>query len=200
MASTDSPDPYIDPKTGLLRNSVNAHPQSSLSKIEAAASFARQLSLVNNPAPLPRNLQGLQKIHYWLFQDVYPWAGEVRTVDIRKPVGRKEPFAPAKFILVAANNAFSDLHVENYLKGMSRSQFIQQLAHHYDQLNYIHPFREGNGRTLRLFFSQLADEAGWHILWDDVLGETNDEACRIAVEERKLAPLQHMFNEIVSRN
>ena len=84
------------------------------------------------------------------------------------------------------------------LCGMSRDHFIERLAYHYDSFNYIHPFREGNGRTQRVFWTRIACDAGWRLDWHGVYGSANDRASRAAAEKRDLGPLQDMFNQVVS--
>ena len=81
---------------------------------------------------------------------------------------------------------------------MPKDQFIEMLAHFYDQLNYIHPFREGNGRAQRIFWTRVAIDAGYEINWDKVVGQENDKASRIAAEEMDLSLLITMFTKIVS--
>jgi cell filamentation protein len=76
--------------------------------------------------------------------------------------------------------------------------FVKRLAHYYDQLNYIHPFREGNGRTQRVFWGRVAHDAGYAINWDAVIGNENDEASKLAAENMDLSGLEAMFGRIVS--
>lgn len=97
----------------------------------------------------------------------------------------------------AANYVFSELDRENYLKGLSADAFIDRLAYFYDQLNYIHPFREGNGRVQRIFWSRVAKDAGYHINWDKVVGSENDEASRLAAEQMDLSAVITMLKKIV---
>nr|WP_300339243.1 Fic family protein [Actinomyces sp.] len=92
-----------------------------------------------------------------------------------------------------------ELREGNGLRGMSREQFIDRLAYHYDELNYVHPFREGNGRTQRVFWNRVARDAGWQLDWREVHGETNDQASRAASEQRDFGPLCEMFDQIVSK-
>lgn len=77
----------------------------------------------------------------------------------------------------ASSFAAEELRNDNVLRGMERSQFIERLAYHYEQFNYIHPFREGNGRTQRVFWGRVANDAGWQLDWRNVHGSTNDRAC-----------------------
>ena len=63
---------------------------------------------------------------------------------------------------------------------------------------YVHPFREGNGRTQRVFWNRVARDAGWQLDWRGVHGSTNDQACRAASVERDFAPLREMLGAIVT--
>lgn len=98
----------------------------------------------------------------------------------------------------AASYAEGELRADKELRGMGREQFIERLAYHYDQFNYVHPFREGNGRTQRVFWNRVARDAGWQLDWRAVRGATNDRASRAASEQRDLGPLLEMFDRIVS--
>ncbi|MGD7002254.1 Fic/DOC family protein [Corynebacterium halotolerans] len=191
---TDLKDPYYDDSGEVLRNLVGAATPADLAVAEADLVFARTVQLDAVELPDTRDLAELQAIHRHLFQDVYPWAGEVRTVDIRRS---EEGFLPVVALDRAAGIAASDLHTDHYLQGLDRERFVARLAHHYDQFNYIHPFREGNGRTQRVFWTRVAAAAGWELDWRNVSGEDNDRVSRIAAEERNLTPLVEMLERVV---
>ncbi|WP_392342486.1 Fic family protein (plasmid) [Leifsonia sp. P73] len=74
---------------------------------------------------------------------------------------------------------------------------MERLAHHYDQVNYLHPFREGNGRTQRIFWTQIAAGAGYDLDWSQATGAQNDHASRDAMERRDFAGLRTMFDRVV---
>lgn len=76
----------------------------------------------------------------------------------------------------ATNFVFAGLTKEGYLQNLSKEDFVKRLAHFYDQLNYIHPFREGNGRAQRVFWNRVAKDAGYELDWSLVVGDENDEA------------------------
>lgn len=194
MDSTEFSDPYLDPETGILRNIIGARTQIALDEAEGDLSFARLLQLMDHPPRATGDLEELRAIHRYLFQDVYPWAGELRTVDIRKNIEGGEPFLPMSMIERAAAHVAAELRTDHHLRGMARERFIERLAHHYDQLNYVHPFREGNGRVQRVFWNRVARDAGWQLDWRGVYGAINDRACRIAAEHRDLGPLKEMFD------
>ena len=198
MDSTEPVDPYLDPETDLLRNKVGARTRATLDEAEGDLSFARLVQLMDRPVRPTGDLDELRAIHRHLFQDIYDWAGQLRTVDIRKSVEGAQFFLPVSMIERAAVFAERELRADNMLCGMSRDHFIERLAYHYDSFNYIHPFREGNGRTQRVFWTRIACDAGWRLDWHGVYGSANDRASRAAAEKRDLGPLQDMFNQVVS--
>ncbi|SDM88622.1 Fic/DOC family protein [Actinomyces ruminicola] len=197
MSPAEFVDPYLDPETGILRNKVGAVTVSALAEAEAALSFARMVQLADHPVEPTGDLDELRAIHRHLFQDVYEWAGELRTVDIVKNVEGAQFFLPVSMITRASMFTVAELREENMLMGMSRERFVERLAYYYDAFNYIHPFREGNGRTQRVFWSRVARDAGWQLDWRAVRGSINDQASRAAAEDRNFGPLLEMLNQIV---
>lgn len=187
-------DPYLDEDSGILQNLVGATSREELAEAEADLTFIRALELNHLDIPATRDMAELTAIHRQLFQDIYSWAGEIRTVDLRRSA---EGFLPAMAIDRATGIAAGDLRTEHHLQGRDRDNFIARLAHHYDQFNYIHPFREGNGRAQRIFWSRVAADAGWELDWTQADRENNDRASRLAAEERDLAPLVAMFERVV---
>lgn len=161
----DTGDPYIDPETGVLRNLANLGKTAILHDYEAEMSIMRQIELAADPLASGFDFTHLREIHRYLFQDVYAWAGELRTVDISKGTSR---FG-------------SHLHVENFLtklfeqlaeerkiwnRSLGTMHLAERFAHYMGEINAAHPFREGNGRAQRFFIGQLADEHGFEIRWD----------------------------------
>ncbi len=199
MTSTEFVDPYLDPETGVLRNKVGARTKVALDEAEGDLSFARLIQLLDHPVEPTGDLKELRAIHRHLFQDVYDWAGELRVVDIRKNVAGAQYFLPVSMIGRAAAYCADELSADNELRGMSRDQFINRLAYHYDQFNYVHPFREGNGRTQRVFWNRIARDAGWQLDWRGVHGVTNDQASQAATEHQDFGPLHEMFDRVVSK-
>jgi cell filamentation protein len=198
-ALADFVDPYLDPDTGLLRNRLGAITQEALDSAEADYGLARTVELVERPVKSTGDLRQLQAIHRRLFQDVYEWAGELRTVDIRKGSDpAAEFFMPVSRLQSGAGFAFQELAEDNYLRGLDKDRFVSRLAHHYDQVNYLHPFREGNGRTQRILWAQIAQGAGYELDWRGVTGKVNDQASRDAMEKQDLAGLRSMFDAIAT--
>ena len=180
MASTDFVDPYLDPDTGLLRNLVGARTDDDLVAAEGALVFARAVQLLDQPPRPTGDLTELKAIHGHLFQDLFDWAGDLRTVDIRKNSADAEFFLPVSLIERASGFVAEQLRDDNYLQGMARDQFIERLADHYDEPTTS--IRSGRATAARnaIFWSRVARDAGWQLDWRPVQGATNDEACRIA--------------------
>jgi cell filamentation protein len=195
----DFVDPYLDPDTGLLRNRLGATTQEALDSAEADYGLVRTVELVERPVKPTGDLRQLQAIHQRLFQDVYEWAGKLRTVDMRKGSDpAAEFFMPVSRLQSGAGFSFQELADDNYLRGLDKDRFVSRLAHHYDQVNYLHPFREGNGRTQRILWTQIAQEAGYELDWRGVTGKVNDQASRDAMERQDLAGLRSMFDTIAT--
>ena len=151
---------YIDPdyaytnKNGVLRNLANIEDERILLAYESLKVSKRVEELFENPITIV-DADSLLIIHYYLFQDVYEWAGKVRTVNISKngkPFFDKERF----------NIAFQYINtlISNYraIRKSMKQELSQSLAEILDHVNYLHPFREGNGRTQREFIRLLALE------------------------------------------
>ncbi|HUC90078.1 MAG TPA: Fic family protein [Patescibacteria group bacterium] len=190
-------DPYFDENIGDLRNLLGADSSKKLKELEPQIVFANELELEAVGIPRSNDFAELIHIHKQLFKGVYDWAGKIRTVDIKKDGYDAEYFLIVAKINDAANYVFAELSKENNLRDLPRTAFVERLAYFYDQLNYIHPFREGNGRAQRVFWNRVAKNAGYEIDWTLVVGDENDEASRLAAEDMDLSGLIAMFNKIV---
>jgi len=191
-------DPYFDENIGDLRNLLDAKSSRELKELEPQIVFANELELESVGIPRTNDLIELLLIHKQLFKGVYDWAGQIRTVDIKKNAEGAEYFLIVSKISDAANYVFTELAKEACLQGLSQENFIKRLAYFYDQLNYIHPFREGNGRMQRVYWNRVAKDAGYELDWTLVVGAENDEASRRAAEEMDLSGLEVLFAKIVA--
>lgn len=95
-----------------------------------------------------------------LFQDLYDWAGELRTINLYK---KGTSFYPAVDLLQYRNAKFQYLASEHEFQGLPKDTLAEKVADFYHEINMLHPFREGNGRTQRLFFTLLIRRCGYHI-------------------------------------
>jgi cell filamentation protein len=148
--------------SGVLVNLLGIEDGTALAEAEVAFTQLR-LEQYDYPMLQEFSLQTWKNIHFYLFQDVYVWAGELRSVDISKGMTR---FATLSRIEPEANKLFSALQQERYLVGLPRRQFVERAAYYFGELNVIHPFREGNGRAQRLLFENLAIGAGYQFRWN----------------------------------
>jgi len=189
-------DPYFDDKIGVLRNLLGATSSKELKELEPQIVFANELELKSVAIPRTNDFTELLRIHKQLFKGVYDWAGRARSVDIKKNDQNSDYFLIVSKIDTAANYVFTEFATANYLQGLAQHDFVDQLAYFYDQLNYIHPFREGNGRAQRVFWNRVAIDAGYELDWSQVVGSENDEASRIAAEQMDISALIAMLKKI----
>jgi cell filamentation protein len=160
MSRYDADDVYCIPGTAVLQNKAGIKNQDLLDNYEADFTAIRILELSQTPVKGNFNLSHLCKIHEYLFQDVYEWAGEIRSVDIIRGDSR---FCNVRQIQSYSNTVFSALAAEKYLNNLESTALARRLAHYLSEINAIHPFREGNGRVQRIFTSQLAEQAGYSL-------------------------------------
>lgn len=106
------------------------------------------------------DIKHLQGIHKHLFQDVYEWAGEIRKVDIHKGGSGFHPYNRIDMGMADVHKRLSD---QNYLRGLGRDKFVTNAAEYIGDVNRLHPFREGNGRTQIQYLEQLGQQAGHKI-------------------------------------
>lgn len=157
---------YCYPGTDVLINLFDVQDEEKLKDLEKVYSLLRLSELqIQKPAD-PLDVQAFLAIHHYLLQDVYPFAGELRKEMISKG---SSSFAHPKHIEVHLLKIFDELKAENYLKELPRDQLISRLAYFLSELNALHPFREGNGRSVREFARQLLVNAGYRLDWEKVL-------------------------------
>lgn len=156
---------YCYPGTDVLINLFDVRDEEKLKELEKVYSLLRLSELqIKKPAD-PLDVKAFLAIHRYLLQDVYPFAGELRKEMISKG---SSAFAHPKHIEVHLLKIFNELETENYLKGLPRDQLISRLAYFLSELNALHPFREGNGRSIREFARQLMLNAGCRLDWEKV--------------------------------
>lgn len=146
--------------TTCLINKFGIKDDKQLSLIEGQITFAKGSELERNPVKGDFDFEHYKDIHKYLFDDIYEWAGKIRTVDMSK---KGTNFAKANEIEKLANACFARLKSENYFKGQEFDEFISNIVDFYCVTNMLHPFREGNGRTQRIFISQLIRYSGYDI-------------------------------------
>lgn len=151
--------------TPCLINKLGITDEIKLSEIEANITLVKTAQLEENPISGHFDTEHYKAIHYHLFSDLYDWAGKFRNINISK---KGTQFADKNEIEFLCNNCFANLKKYHYFKNMSFDEFIKNLIDLYCTLNIIHPFREGNGRTQRIFISQLIRYNGYDINFSDI--------------------------------
>lgn len=171
---SESSDPYLYPGTDVLRNIPGIRSAEDLITFETLNSGARMYELRLQPTAGNFDVGYLKAIHKYIFQDVYVWAGRFRTTLLGKAQFAGGPityFTPPHLLEHEAQRILDGLHRANLLKGLSRSEFARKAARLLVELNNLHPYREGNGRTQRVFVEALARQAGQTLHFDVVSQE-----------------------------
>ncbi len=142
---------------GVLKNKFNIKDSDTLRKIEREITSARYYELECKGVTGDFSLKHMMKIHKFLFNDLYTWAGKIRTVDISKGT----IFCLVQFIEIQFDELYEKLKSENFLADISsKDLFCNKIAYYLAEINMIHPFREGNGRTQRMYIEQLCKRNG----------------------------------------
>ena len=187
-------DPYLDLQSGVLRNLLGFNEPKALRRAEADFTAVRIAQLIRNPTPGAYDLAHLRAIHRHIIQDVYDWAGEPRTVSI----GRGRLFSLPRHLEADADELFSWLARSEHLRGRDRDAFVDDLTELFADLNALHPFRDGNGRTQRAFLGQLAVDAGHPIHWA-AMDPTENVAASKAAHEGDNDALRTLLDRLVHR-
>ncbi|MGD9678933.1 MAG: Fic/DOC family protein [Vulcanibacillus sp.] len=156
---------YLYPDSNILINKLDIKNQNKLDIAEKNLTSKRLMELEIDPIYGKFDLKHLQRIHKHIFQDIYNFAGELRCVDIGKD---NTLFCRAVFIAPASKILFDELKAENNLKNYDFNKFAERSTYYLAEINVLHPFREGNGRTQREFIRTLGLNAGFNIRWDKI--------------------------------
>jgi cell filamentation protein len=169
-------DPYLYPGTRILKNLRGLSDPELLERFEARRTHRRIAELIDTPVAGRFGVAHLKAIHRYIFQDVYEWAGQFRTVNISKG---GHLFAAA-FLEPAVQQTLEKLATENYLVELDAATFSDRAAYFLGELNAAHPFHEGNGRTQREFIRELGLKVGHRIDWRATTSEKMIEASRLS--------------------
>lgn len=160
-------DPYVYPGTNVLRNLLDIQAPQRLASFEMDMTTQRLIELAVEPIMAGRlDAAHLRAIHGYIFQDVYDWAGQFRTVNIAR--SGQYYFAFWDRIEPALHDTLSKLNRERQLAGLERGAFCARAGYFLGEINAVHPFRDGNGRTQREFIRQLAVRNGFRLNWSRV--------------------------------
>ncbi|MFC3455854.1 Fic/DOC family protein [Amycolatopsis speibonae] len=180
----------------MPRNKLDIEEAEVFKQAEARIVSIRDVGLARESLPGEYTLEHLQSFHRELFKDVYDWAGKTRTVDISKGASQ---FCSWRFVDEQTSAALGKLEADGWLLGLNRENFLERLAWYYSELNAMHPFREGNGRTLRAFLRQLSAAAGWRLDWSALNKEDNNAASSHSLLTTKTTELVKVLAPVVVR-
>lgn len=186
-------DPYCYSRTSILKNNFNIQDENILSNAEREITTVASKNITF--ALPPYDLSYFKAIHYMLFSRVYNWAGKLRTIDISKNETR---FCIADRIEIEANKLFQALKNQMYFMELADEQFTECIAIFYGDVNMIHPFREGNGRTQRVLFDHIALNANYTINWSMTTIEKWKEA-NIHAVKCDYEALQNIFKQALKK-
>lgn len=186
-------DPYLDLRTGVLRNRLGITDPAELARAEADFTSARIAQLWRRRLPGHYDLAHLQRFHQVIFGDLFEWAGELRTVTLGKGGAL---FCHPQDLVRTGTRVFGGLAEDRYLRGLNRAAFVDKLTALLADINYLHPFREGNGRAQRAFLAQLSRDAGHVLRWAGLDPEVN-RAASLAARAGDTGPLRAMLDPLV---
>lgn len=151
-------DKYCYPGTDVLRNKLGTRNPQTLFEAEIEYTSKQLYALQEHPIKGNFDFKHLCRIHQFIFEDLYDWAGQPRTVDISKS---GSSFCYAQFIQSSADDIFKSYYKDCCAVKDDKEKFVHTLTEHYGDLNVLHPFREGNGRTQREFARELCEHFGY---------------------------------------
>lgn len=149
---------YCYKDSDVLINKLDIKDNKKLEELERKIVLAKLYELRQNNQIGNFDIEHFVGIHKFLFEDIYPFAGLFRTENIAKG---NFSFAEWEYIEDELKKLLEQLKEEKYLQNLDRNTFIKRLSYYMAELNVLHPFREGNGRTIREFIRQLAYKNGY---------------------------------------
>lgn len=163
---------YCYPNSYVLKNKFNITDAEELKKAEREITSLRTAQLMLEPIKGNFDFEYFKQIHLFLFGDIYEWAGRIRRVNISKG----NQFCLYQYIEDQMNDVLFQLRDENYLEGLDIPIIAERLAYYLGEINAVHPFRDGNGRTQRAFIEELAAHNGYKLDWIKISKEEMIEA------------------------
>ena len=185
---------YCYAGTGTLRNRFGIRDAEALRLVEADITAVRQHELLQQPVKGRFTPHHLRAIHRALFGDIYPFAGHYRRERIAK--GQTAFENPAD-IEEKLKKLLAGLKDEDLLRHTGQAALIPRLAYYFAELNYLHPFREGNGRATREFVRQLLLVNGYTVDWSAVRTDELLQAMEASVFDTE--PLIQALKKCVKR-
>lgn len=170
---------YCYPDSNVLKNRLNIRDNNLLKTAEEEITLIKQMELLKNPIKGNFSKTHLMNIHKFIFEDIYTFAGKIRREQISKA---DTMFYPPNLINRELDKLFAEIKEKNMLKETDEKKVFNNLAYVMAELNIIHPFREGNGRTIREFVRTMAKHMGFDLNWGNADREELLEASILSVD------------------
>lgn len=184
---------YCYPNSNVLINKKNIKDAKVLYDAEILYTGVRLMELQEKPIKGDFDLKHLCKIHKYIFQDLYSWAGKIRTIDI----GKGNMFCYVQNINDYAETIFQKYFSSCYEARKNKDVFVEVLTDNYADLNALHPFREGNGRSQREFARELCERCGYVFDLSCTTHTEMLEASIIAFNKADNSKLLNIFKQAV---
>ena len=156
---------YCYPDSNVLKNKLNIRDNKLLKTAEEEITLIKQMELLKNPIKGNFSKAHLMNIHKFIFEDIYSFAGKIRREQISKA---DTLFYPPNLIDRELDKVFAKIKEKNMLRETDEEKVFDNLAYVMAELNIIHPFREGNGRSIREFIRLMAKRMGYDLNWGNV--------------------------------
>ena len=197
-------DPYCYPETSVLKNKFNIREVSLLEKAEADLSRAKMSILYESPVD-NFDAQSFLRVHEFLFEEVYDWAGRLRTINISKPeevLGGKSIWYEDALDLPESLDRACTAIVDTVWHIRDKRRFCAQLAHVFAPIWKVHPFREGNTRTVVAMMVMFIEHNGFYVdaqLVTECAGYVRDALVYASAAQPDFYPLTKFLNDAISR-
>lgn len=153
------------PNSTVLINKMNITDETILSEVEALITTVKIAELEEKPIAGNFDFKHYCEMHFYIYNELYDWAGKIRTINISK---KATDFCSACEIEQLAKLIFNRLKSENYFKNKCFNEYVTEVVDFYVSTNYLHPFREGNGRSQRAFLTQLIRASNYNINFSEI--------------------------------
>ena len=174
---------YCYPSSNVLKNKLNIRDNKLLKTAEEEITLIKQMELLKNPIKGNFSKAHLMNIHKFIFEDIYSFAGKIRREQISKA---DTMFYPPNLIDRELDKVFAKIKEKNMLKETDEEKVFDNLAYVMAELNIIHPFREGNGRSIREFIRLMAKRMGYDLNWGNADKEELLQASILSVDDYKV--------------
>lgn len=186
---------YTYKGTDVLKNKLGIKDEKLLKEYETRIVAFKIATISTLTLPMDYTPDRLKFIHKYLFEDIFYFAGEYRQENITKENFR---FSEYEYIEDNINKIFSKINIEE-MKRMSFKDFIERLSYIMTELNVLHPFREGNGRTIRELIREICFDCGYVIDWYEINHDDILKASKMAIfdETEQIKLLRRSVKKIV---